>query len=585
MAEKKSTETVIQAASTTTGLTDLGIPGGEQLREALSTCTDPIRAIQEFQDENSILLPSLKPALPLLDLHSVNRFDFHGSMVERLKDRLMQQVSSLVSERDTDAESKAKLEAMLEKCFLTIKNPTLRPVVMHVMKHINNIPEDYLKKLLEDPNLYKESATEVKRQIWRNNQSLFGDEVSPLLSQYIKEKDTLLFSLEPANSNNFFTPAPKSRRQGEVVQKLMHMIGRDVKLYDMVLQFLRTLFLRTRNVHYCTLRAELLMALHDTEVHEICSVDPCHKFTWCLDACIRERFIDAKRARELQGFLDGVKRGQEQVLGDLSMILCDPYAVNTVASSSLKVLQHLVAQESLPRDSPELSLLLRMLSLGLGAWEMIDSQVFKEPKPDNEVITKFLPALMGLMVEDQVRLVAKKLSENHKNSTIPKTFAKSIRQHGIAAILTLYYLYNVTKHRNKDAIMHIIPKMTDTHNDLSLEDPFVHLLVSLLISMAEEFSSEDFCSAVFDNFFLVVASREGVRRHLLRLLWFLHPKLPTSRLAKLQTQLEPTKEHSEAVHKQFSALADKINSYTPSPAHDSPALESPLMSVPTPAPL
>lgn len=50
-----------------------------------------------------------------------------------------------------------------------------------------------------------------------------------------------------------------------------------MKLYDMVLQFLRTLFLRTRNVHYCTLRAELLMSLHDLDVGDICSVDPCHK--------------------------------------------------------------------------------------------------------------------------------------------------------------------------------------------------------------------------------------------------------------------------------------------------------------------
>ena len=39
------------------------------------------------------------------------------------------------------------------------------------------------------------------------------------------------------------------------------------------------------------------------------------QFTWCLDACIRERFVDSKRARELQGFLDGVKKGHEQVLG------------------------------------------------------------------------------------------------------------------------------------------------------------------------------------------------------------------------------------------------------------------------------
>lgn len=63
----------------------------------------------------------------------------------------------------------------------------------------------------------------------------------------------------------------------QVVQTLTRMVGRSVKLYDMVLQFLRTLFLRTRNVHYCTLRAELLMSLHDLDVGEICCVDPCHK--------------------------------------------------------------------------------------------------------------------------------------------------------------------------------------------------------------------------------------------------------------------------------------------------------------------
>lgn len=194
-------------------------------------------------------------------------------------------------------------------------------------------------------------------------------------------------------TNLFFTPSPKVinlpisfktlkkrlpikvRRQGEVVQKLAHMIGNNVRLYDMVLQFLRTLFLRTRNVHYCTLRAELLMALHEAEVQEITNIDPCHKFTWCVDACIRERNVDTKRSREIQAFLDGIKSGQEQVLGDLSMILCDPYAVHFLATFSLKILNNLVASEGLPREHHILLLLLRMLALGLSAWHMIDSQV------------------------------------------------------------------------------------------------------------------------------------------------------------------------------------------------------------------
>lgn len=42
-------------------------------------------------------------------------------------------------------------------------------------------------------------------------------------------------------------------------------------------------------------------------MQDIISVDPCHKFTWCLDACIREKNVDVKRSRELQGFLDSIK--------------------------------------------------------------------------------------------------------------------------------------------------------------------------------------------------------------------------------------------------------------------------------------
>lgn len=52
-----------------------------------------------------------------------------------------------------------------------------------------------------------------------------------------------------------------------------------------------------------------------------------------------------------KGFLDSIKRGQEQVLGDLSMTLCDPYAINFLALSATKILQHLINNESMPRVS------------------------------------------------------------------------------------------------------------------------------------------------------------------------------------------------------------------------------------------
>lgn len=57
------------------------------------------------------------------------------------------------------------------------------------------------------------------------------------------------------------------------------------------------------------------------------------------------------------------------------MTLCDPYAINFLATSAMKILHYLINNESLPRENTVLVLLLRMLALGLSAWVMIDTQV------------------------------------------------------------------------------------------------------------------------------------------------------------------------------------------------------------------
>lgn len=448
------------------GLQDLGVANGEDLKETLTNCTEPLKAIEQFQTENGVLLPSLQSALPFLDLHGTPRLEFHQSVFDELRDKLLERVSAIASEGKAEERYK-KLEELLEKSFSLVKMPSLQPVVMCVMKHLPKVPEKKLKLVMADKELYRACAVEVKRQIWQDNQALFGDEVSPLLKQYIVEKENALFSPELSVLHNFFSPSPKTRRQGEVVQKLTRMVGRNVKLYDMVLQFLRTLFLRTRNVHYCTLRAELLMSLHDLDVGDICSVDPCHKFTWCLDACIRERFVDGKRARELQGFLDGVKKGQEQVLGDLSMILCDPFAINTLSLSTVRHLQELVGQEMLPRESPDLLLLLRLLALGQGAWDMIDSQVFKEPKMEVELVTRFLPTLMSFVVDDHTFNVDQKLPAEEKApvtypSTLPESFTKFLQEQRMACEVGLYYVLHITKQRNKNALLRLLPGLGES---------------------------------------------------------------------------------------------------------------------------
>ncbi|KAG8038284.1 hypothetical protein G9C98_006611 [Cotesia typhae] len=548
------------------GLENLGVPGQVFLRDSLTSCTDPLSAIEQFQIDNGILLASLRPMLPLLDLHGVRRLDFHASVLEELREKLVKRINEIGTEREKSGSSGDKrLKDLLSKSFPAIRVPALRPVVMSILRNTPHIDDKYLRVLVREKELYNSAETEVKRQIWKDNQSLFGDEVSPLFSKYIIEKEQVLFDHGNLNSL-FFSPSPKVRRQGEVVQKLAHMIGTSVKLYDMVLQFLRTLFLRTKNIHYCTLRAELLMALHDLEVQEIISVDPCHKFTWFL--------------------------------GDLSMTLCDPYAVNFLASSAIKIALHLINGESLPRDNAVLVLLLRMLALGLSAWQMIDSQDFKEPKLDSQVVTKFLPALMSLMVDDQIRQLNCKLPPDERESAIaiiehsgppPDACQAYAQLSGVAAVLSMYYTLHVggatggfgaassggaggiggvgtgagKSRSDSRGLMRVLSILPNCQGHRAFEDPFLHTLVSLLIlNMADEFSNESFCTVIFDEFFLAGLGRDNVTRHLLKLLWYIYPKLPTARLHSLMKGLQPTNQHNEAVHTLFEALREKIGSRT-----------------------
>lgn len=71
------------------------------------------------QVENGILLPSLRPALPFLDLHGVQRLDFHTSVLDEIRERLLQRVKILAATKDKN--NLKILNDLLVKSFPVIK--------------------------------------------------------------------------------------------------------------------------------------------------------------------------------------------------------------------------------------------------------------------------------------------------------------------------------------------------------------------------------------------------------------------------------------------------------------------------------
>lgn len=281
--------------------------GADYIAGVFKDSEDALDAILNVQQENRVRISSMQPALPILDLHGITRAEIHTSLFQTMQNKLLLKVDHL------EARGLTKL---LDRCFRYIGgDPQLRSVCLQIMQKLPKVDDKYLLPLSENPDLYHACPLEVKQQIWQTNQGLFGEAVSPLLDQYISEKESLLFGIQDKtmSSTSFLSVPPKIRRQNSIIQELVTMLGTAPSLYTTLIQFLRTLFLRTQISHYCTLRADLLMALHEKE-SKLCEVDRCRKFAWCLDACVRAGSVDSKKARELYTFLEDIEQGDE-ILG------------------------------------------------------------------------------------------------------------------------------------------------------------------------------------------------------------------------------------------------------------------------------
>ena len=77
------------------------------------------------------------------DLHDLKRLDFHNSVFEVLRDRLVGKIENISKSSDDDATK--KLEAILEKSFPLNKIDSLLPVSMCLLKHLPKVQFAFLK--------------------------------------------------------------------------------------------------------------------------------------------------------------------------------------------------------------------------------------------------------------------------------------------------------------------------------------------------------------------------------------------------------------------------------------------------------
>lgn len=540
---------------------------GDTVRETFSEYSADV-ALETVQSTHKIKVPSLNSALPLLDLHGMKRRDFHSSLLSVLSGELQERLPSV------DNKTKEKL---LDNCFTFIEREDVLAIIMKILKSMSTIPDKYLSYLSsksEDEQLYSDCPIEVKRKLWEYDSRLFGETVSPLLDQYVADKEEVLYGNAPSAGGSmsrshkgsadplpfFFIPS-KQRRDSPVIRNLANMVGSSINLFHTLVQFLRTLYLRTHVSHYCTLRADLTMALHDGKVTDVLESDPCYKFTWCLDACINIKGIDAKKLRELLSILDSYADGSNEILGDISMVVRDPYALHCIALSVVKCVQHLLEKEKLPRESPEVVSLVRLLDLGLKSWDILDQQDFVEDKLDVSLAIKFLPELMSFMVDGTLHQVLQKLKEP---TTMPFTTSlKTYISKQQPMLILCSYTCVLAEQKDFSNLVQLLPMIASVFStqDVQLPDGFIHH-IGLLMCGAVDAMQDSHVRTILREFYLPCSCSDEGFLYACHYLCLVSEKVDKEFLDEVLGLMETESQRNDLLQEHYQALLNRIHSHS-----------------------
>ncbi|KAI1720565.1 cofactor of BRCA1 (COBRA1) domain-containing protein [Ditylenchus destructor] len=526
-------------------LESCGIATSNNLRELLQTCQDPVEAIKEFQAKNSIQLSSLKPIMKLLDLHGVRRAEFYETVNNDITDRLMTKIKSLGESRTP--EDITKLEQQLERCFRLYRVPKLRPIVLLALQMLPKIPDRYLKLIVCDKEFYNECAVTVRQQIWVKNDTLFMEAINPVIDDYLEEKQKILLSVEKKPPSFFTCDTTKSRRQWKQIQQLISMVGERESLYTRITEVIRERYVKTGDALYCSLRLELLMAVHDFNVDYAVKFDACHDFAWCLDACLMQKHLDSQQTSKLKALLLDTSK-KSKVMSDLGIIASDPHVVHFLCSMVIKVLKDIASSGNyLPRDHVPLYLLMKILYLGASREsakyeDPSDSDYVPQFSVNQECITKFLPALVSMITEDIIRLelqkssdeIAEEFGQEKELKEISENTKAFLRNDRICALLWIHYLLDILPSKKKahdhTTILRYIEMLSDLADNMGTQDIWLHLLVHRILhtTQIESVISNEEIAAKFIKSLLMNSIQRfpNIKFHILRLCAHLKPNLP-----------------------------------------------------------
>lgn len=89
-------------------------------------------------------------------------------------------------------------------------------------------------------------------------------------------------------------------------------------------------------------------------------------------------------------------------LGAAAMVIRDPSALNLILRQIIRCLERCVAEQLVPKSDQELLFLTQLLSLGVEAREMLQSNVYRMSSPHGEIVGTLYPIIADLIIDAEL---------------------------------------------------------------------------------------------------------------------------------------------------------------------------------------
>ena len=247
-----------------------------------------------------------------------------------------------------------------------------------------------------------------------------------------------------------------------------------------------------------------------------------------MDAYIRDNEISSRQIKEIQNYFENVKNNKDDaILGDLAMIIANPYCLQTIVRNIHAVLMVVVQNLQIPSKNETLVHLTELLEFSLSARAMISSKKYIFPRAQKEIIQEFYPMMASEILsceeiieddeeeEEEIKEEKRKKLEEDEEKELPEGFQKFFLGSPTARKVVLFFVVNKVREGKIKGLRKFFKMIHQIRKKLSTDEyAFSQSLISALIhSKVDNYNALKLREIVFEKFFLSSAASQHERLH------------------------------------------------------------------------